>query len=106
MIFLTILGVMETLCIVWLVLEMKTGKEIPKSSTLEFLEKFLPNNFALSDAEDNTSGLLYWGFDGKSMETEKKIWSEFPYEGKAIAEQILASEETNRSKRTGLWESV
>ena len=56
MIFLTILGVMETLCIVWLVLEMKTGKEIPKSSRLEFLEKFLPNNFALSDAEESTSG--------------------------------------------------
>ena len=35
---------------------MKTGKEIPKSSTLEFLEKFLPNNFALSDAEESTSG--------------------------------------------------
>ena len=29
----------------------KTGKEIPESSRLEFLE----NNFALSDAEDNTS---------------------------------------------------
>ena len=38
-----------------LVLEGKTGKEIPESSRLEFLEKFLANNFALSDAEDNTS---------------------------------------------------
>ena len=27
---------------------------IPESSRLEFLEKFLANNFALSDAEDNT----------------------------------------------------
>ena len=27
-------------------------------SRLEFLEKFLTNNFALSDDEDNTSGLL------------------------------------------------
>ena len=35
---------------------MKTGKEIPESSRLEFLEKFLPNNFALSDAEESTSG--------------------------------------------------
>ena len=35
---------------------MKTGKEIPESSRLEFLEKFLANNFALSDAEDSTSG--------------------------------------------------
>ena len=41
-----------------MVLEGKTGKEIPESSRLEFLEKFLANNFALSDAEDNTSGPL------------------------------------------------
>ena len=34
------------------------GKEIPESSRLEFLEKFLANNFALADAEDSTSGLL------------------------------------------------
>ena len=53
MIFLTILGVMEILCSFRLVLEGKTHKEIPKLSRLEFLEKFLANNFALSDAEDN-----------------------------------------------------
>ena len=35
---------------------MKTGKEIPESSRLEFIEKFSANNFALSDAEQNTSG--------------------------------------------------
>ena len=40
---------------------MKTGKEIPESSRLEFLEKFLANNFALSDAEDSTSRLLNKG---------------------------------------------
>ena len=34
----------------------ETDKEIPESSRLEFLEKFSANNFALSDAEDNTSG--------------------------------------------------
>ena len=55
MTFLTILGVTEILCSFKLVLEGKTGKEIPESSRLEFLEKFLANNFALSDAEDNTS---------------------------------------------------
>ena len=38
-----------------------TGKEIPESSRLEFLEKFLANNFALSDAENNTSGPLNSG---------------------------------------------
>ena len=61
MTFLTILGVIEILCSFRLVLEGKTGKEIPESSRLEFLEKFSANNFALSDAEDNTSGLLNRG---------------------------------------------
>ena len=61
MTFLTILGVIEILCSFRLVLERKTGKEIPESSRLEFLEKFLANNFALSEAEDNTSRLLNRG---------------------------------------------
>ena len=43
--FLTILGVIKRLCSFRLVLD-KTGKEIPESSRLEFLEKFLANNFA------------------------------------------------------------
>ena len=58
MTFLTILRVTEILCSFRLVLEGKTGREISESSRLEFLEKFLANNFALSDAEDNTSGPL------------------------------------------------
>ena len=61
MTFLTILGVTEILCSFRLVLEGKTGKEIPQSSILEFLEKFPANNFALSDEEDNTSGPLNRG---------------------------------------------
>ena len=44
---------MDILCSFRLVLEGKTGKEI--------LEKFLANNFAFSDAEDNTSGPLNRG---------------------------------------------
>ena len=44
-------------------------------------------------------------FDGKSMETETTAWSEFPSGGKAIVEQILASEIRNKSKRAGSWES-
>ena len=44
-------------------------------------------------------------FDRKSMQIETPTWSEFPNGGKAIAEQILASEEKNKSKRAGLWES-
>ena len=59
MTFLTILGIMEILCNFRLVLEGKAGKEIPESSSrLEFLEKFPANHYALSDAEDNTSGSL------------------------------------------------
>ena len=61
MIFLNILGVTEILCSLKLVLEGKTGKKIPESSRLEFLEKFSANNFALSDAEDNTSRPLNRG---------------------------------------------
>ena len=61
MTFLTILEVTEILCSFKLVLEGKTGKEIPESSRLEFLEKFSGNNFALSDAEDNTSRSLNRG---------------------------------------------
>ena len=49
------MGVTAVLCSFRLVLEAKTSKEMPKSSRLEFLEKFLANNFALSDAEDNIS---------------------------------------------------
>ena len=59
--FLTILRVTEILCNFRLVLEGKTGKEIPASSRLEFLERFLTKNFALSDAEDNNSGPLNRG---------------------------------------------
>ena len=55
MTFLTILGIMEIISSFRLVLEGKSGKEIPKPSKLEFLEKFLVNNFVLSDTEDNTS---------------------------------------------------
>ena len=53
--------VTEILCSFRLVLEWKTGKEIPESSRLEFLETFSANNFALSDTEDKTSRLLNRG---------------------------------------------
>ena len=61
MTFLTILGVTEILCSFGLVIEAKTGKEIPVSPRLEFLDKFSANNLALSDAEDSTSGSLNRG---------------------------------------------
>ena len=58
--FLTIFWV-SVLCSFRLLLEVKQVKEIPKSWRLEFLEKFLANSFALSDAEHNTSGPLNRG---------------------------------------------
>ena len=51
------------------------------------------------------NGASHCEFDGKLVETEAKTWSEFPKGGKAIVEQILASEDINKSKRAGLWES-
>ena len=61
MTFLTFLRVTHVLCNFRLVLEGKAGKEIPESSRFEFFENVLANNFALSDAEDNTSGPLNRG---------------------------------------------
>ena len=58
MTFLTILEVTKVLCSLKLVIERKAGKEIPKSSRLGFLEKFSAKDFALSDAEGNTTGSL------------------------------------------------
>ena len=55
------MGVTEILCSFKLVLEGKTGKKIPESSCLEFLETFSANNVALSDAVENTSEPLNRG---------------------------------------------
>ena len=44
-------------------------------------------------------------FDWKSLEIETTTWSEFLNAEKAILEQILASEEMHKPKRTRLWES-
>ena len=49
------------LCSFRLVLEGKVGKKIPESLRLEFFKKFSANNFALSDAGDNSSGTLNRG---------------------------------------------
>ena len=48
---------------------------------------------------NGTSCFVYLG---KSLETETTAWSEFPNRRKAIVEQILESEEMNKSKRAGL----
>ena len=61
MIFFTILGVTEILCSFRSVLEGKTGKKIPESSSLVITEKCQENKSTLSDAEDNTSSPLNRG---------------------------------------------
>ena len=55
------MGVTEILRSFRFVVEGKTGKEIPEPSRLRVLEKFVANNFALCDAEDNNSGPLKKG---------------------------------------------
>ena len=50
------------------------------------------------------NGVSHFEFDGNSMETEATTWLEFPNGGKAIVEQILASEKTNKSKRARMWQ--
>ena len=49
------------------------------------------------------NGASRFEIDGKSMETETITWSKVPNGGKAIVEQILASEEMRLA--AGLWES-
>ena len=39
------------------------------------------------------------------METETATWSEFRNGGKDIVEQMLASEDRNKSEKAGLWDS-
>ena len=39
------------------------------------------------------------------MGSEITTWWEFPNGGRAIVEQILVSEDRNKSKRAGMWES-
>ena len=51
----------EILCSFRLVIEGKTGKDIPVSSRLEFFKKFLTKNFGLSHAENDTSESLNRG---------------------------------------------
>ena len=84
MIFLTILGVTKILCSFRFVLEGRAHKEIPESSRLELKQKFLANNFNLSDAEKNTSWLLNRGGIAnlplllRHEETKCKILPEIP----------------------------
>ena len=48
------------------------------------------------------NGASHFEFDRESMETETTTWIEFPNEGKATVEQIIAPEERKKSKRAVL----
>ena len=115
MTFLTNLAVTEILCSFRLVLESKTGNEIPESSRLKFQNKFSANKFTLSDAEDNTSGQSHKLCDETRhslLSLKESQWNlrqqqwAFLNEGKAIVEQILASEGKSKSKKAGLENQV
>ena len=61
-----------------------------------------PNQHENSHKPCGETGYPVFEFIEKSMETETTTWSEFTNGGKAIVEQILASEERKKSKRAGL----
>ena len=52
------------------------------------------------------NGASCFEFIGKSMETDTTTWSEVPNGGKDIVEQMLASEDRNKSTRAGLPEQL
>ena len=63
-----------------------------------------PNKHKNSHKQCDERGISCCEYDGKSMETVTTKCSEFPNGGKAVVEQILASEEINKSKTAELWE--
>ena len=63
-----------------------------------------PNKHKNSHKQCDERGISCCEYDRKSMETVTTKCSEFPNGGKAVAEQILASEEINKSKTAELWE--
>ena len=98
--FLTILGATEILCSFRLVLEETTCKEIPESSRSEFLQKFSANNFALSNAEDNTSWPLNRGGIA-DLPLLRRLLAFLEIHQSQVS-KILVSKKINISKRAGL----
>ena len=88
-------------------------RDIYISSNLNHLQNSLaaaehwvkdPNKHKNSHKQCDERGISCCEYDGKSMETVTTKCSEFPNGGKAVVEQILASEEINKSKTAELWE--
>ena len=69
----------------------------------QMITKTIPNQHENSYKLCNEMG--YPIVNGKSMETETTTQWEFSNGGKAIVEEILTSEEINKSRKAGLWES-
>ena len=65
----------------------------------EFCHNRIVKNYTMKQ------GIPFWVWQ-KSMETEATTWLEFSNWGKAIVEQIPASEDRNKSKRVGLRVTV
>ena len=70
----------------------------------QMIMKTIPSSMGIIISNVITQGIPF-EFERKSMETETTTWTEFPNWGKAIVEQILSSEEMNKFKGAGLWES-
>ena len=106
MTFLPILRVAETLSSFRLVLEWKIGKDIPESSRLEFQEKFSAHNFALSNAEDNTSrqlnrgGIVDLPLLGTLLAIHQKFWEPCFCE---VIESLLAYASLAASRTLFQW---
>ena len=79
-------------------------KDILPWKISQMITKTIPISMRIVKSNEMRWDILLWNL-WKSMETETTTWSEFPNGRKAIVEQILASEERNKSKRAGLWES-
>ena len=76
-------------------------KFISSNISIEFKD-ILPWNISQMIMKTIPIGASRCEYDGLSMKTKTTKWSIFLNEGKAIAKQILASEERKKSKRAGL----
>ena len=80
-------------------------KDILPWNISQMITKTFPINTRTAISYVLKWGILSW-IIWKVNENWETTWSEFLNGGKAIVEQILASEERNKFKRALLWESV
>ena len=75
-------------------------KDIMPWNISQMITKTVPISTRIVTSNAMKRVIPLW-IDGTSMKSEITTWSKFPNGGRAIVEQILASEEKNKSKRTG-----